>query len=206
MESRNNDNPRGKGRPFMSAIDREKMKLHIAETAKQLFQNEGYANISMRRLAKEAECSPMTLYKYYDRKISVLQTLWEVVFQELFAQLKKALKPQVEPIEKLRIACNFYIDYWLDNPEHYRLVFMAEGVTQTEVNYYLEESEIEAGFVFFSKLIIDVLPERLEQQAKLKVDLLLCALQGIIHNKITISGYNWSDPNAIIDDIINNLS
>ncbi|MEP4337562.1 MAG: TetR/AcrR family transcriptional regulator [Roseobacter sp.] len=182
------------------------MKQLITKTAQRLFQNEGYATVSMRRLAKETGCSPMTLYKYFDGKIAILQTLWAVVFTDLFGKLRDRIESDTEEKEKLRIACRHYVGYWLEHPEHYRLVFMAEGVMQQDVSMFIDNPEIEAGFGLLAQLVVDASDDTIGSAAtKIKIDLIMGALHGIAHNRITISGYPWSDTNALIDQLVFDL-
>jgi len=65
-----------------------RMRQEIANIATRLFQEEGYAKISIRRIASEIGCSPMTLYKYYPAKIDILRTLWADIFNDLFDKLE----------------------------------------------------------------------------------------------------------------------
>jgi len=200
------DQPRPRGRPFKSKEQRDEIKIHIAKTAQSLFQKEGYATVSMRRLAKEAGCSPMTLYKYYDGKIAVLQTLWQVVFKDVFEQLHKALISVSHPKERIRTLCHDYVRYWIDHPEHYRLVFMAEGVTQPEVSMFINQSEITSGFEVFAEALGNAMEQPCtEMMMKVKIDLLLSMMHGIVHNRITMSGYSWSKPEVMIDHMIHNI-
>ncbi|MEZ5226686.1 MAG: TetR/AcrR family transcriptional regulator [Acidimicrobiales bacterium] len=59
------------------------MRAHIAGCALELFRSDGYAGVSMRRLAGSAGCTPMTLYKYFENKFEILQLIWADVFVEL---------------------------------------------------------------------------------------------------------------------------
>ncbi|WP_108788639.1 TetR family transcriptional regulator [Erythrobacter sp. Alg231-14] len=193
---------RPRGRPAKTADEIGKTRDLIAETAKRLFQQEGYANISIRRLAKEVGCSPMTLYKHFDSKIAILQTLWAVVFRELFLGLDARLERVADPKERLQTLCKHYVGFWLSHPEHYRLVFMAEGVTQPEVSLFVGNSEIIAGFDRIAHTIAEAASLRDANVVKLKSDLLMGAMHGIAHNAITISGYPWSDADAMIDHLL----
>jgi len=147
----------------------------------------------------------MTLYKYYGSKIAILQTLWGVVFQELFAGLNKKLETLTSPKDRLRISSQHYVSFWLANPEHYRMVFMAEGVTQSEVSLFVGNPEIAAGFDLFHRTIAEASTTGNAKLLKLKHDLLIAALHGIAHNKITISGHPWSDNDAMIEQLIEKL-
>lgn len=197
---------RPRGRPHKSAAERQAMMTQIAQTAQQMFQSEGYAAVSMRRLANEVGCSPMTLYKYYDGKIAILHTLWAVVFRELFDALKASLASNAQPMDRLRAACQYYVRYWLEHPEHYRLVFMAEGVTQSEVSLFIDNPETVEGFAILAKCVAEAVGRPVEDpETKIKIDLVMGALHGIAHNKITISGYPWSRAELLVDSLLENI-
>ncbi len=196
---------RARGRPARTPDQNEETRQLIAKTAERLFQDEGYANVSIRRLAKQVGCSPMTLYKYYDSKLAILQTLWTVVFRKLFGEIRARLEAITDPKEKLQTACKIYVGYWLANPEHYRLVFMADGVTQSDVSLFVGNPEIVADFQLFAQAVAQTDAHLTGDQLQLKTDLIIGALHGIAHNKVTISAYPWSDPNKMIDLLLKKL-
>lgn len=197
---------RPRGRPFKSNAERDVMKKRITQTAQRMFQEEGYAKVSMRRIAKEVGCSPMTLYKYYDGKIAVLQTLWAFVFYEVFNQLNRKLEGVLHPKERLRIVCLNYVGYWIEHQEHYRLVFMTEGVTQPEVSMFVGVPEIESCLGLLNDAVTAANAiQSSDPIMKIKVDLLISTLHGIAHNIITISGYPWSDAEEMIDHFVENI-
>ena len=193
------DDNRPRGRPFKSFREREAMKKRIAETAKNMFQTEGYAKVSMRRLAKEVGCSPMTLYQYYDGKIAVLQTLWAFVFADIFDQLNEQLEHVSDPKDRLRVISTIYVRYWIAHEDHYRLVFMTEGVTQPDVTTFIGTPEIEACVsILAATAMAAMAAPSSDHMVKVKVDLLISTLHGIALNAITISGYPWSNVEEMV--------
>lgn len=184
------------GRPAISEAKRQRMRRDIAGVAKSLFQADGYAKISMRRIAGELGCSPMTLYKYYDTKVDVLRTLWADVFRELFERLEVVSQTQDNTLHDVSLA---YVQYWLDHPEYYRLVFMSEGVTQSDVSVFLDSPELMQGFTILADALLQShFVDPGSDQLKAKLDALICFLNGITHNLITMSGYRWSGPDALV--------
>ncbi len=182
----------------MTQEKREQMKVQIAETAHHLFQAEGYAEVSMRRIAKEIGCAPMALYSYYDAKIDIVRTLWAGIFNVLFSELETNQKKR-DPVQNLTALSTAYVNYWLEHTEHYRLVFMAEGVIQPDVSTFLDRPDIAQHYALFTNAISKASQCPLDQpQLKLKLDFLLCVLNGIAHNHITISGYPWSSPKDMV--------
>lgn len=190
---------RRRGRPSASASDREKMRSKIEACAVELFRSEGYAAVSMRRLAKDVGCSPMTLYSYFDSKIDILRALWTQVFDELFAGLEPILSSSHEPSERLEALASGYVEYWLEHPEHYRMVFLSEGVSQPEVDVFLDSAETSQRFGAFYELVAQACARELSaSETKTRGDYLLSALHGIAHCRITMSGYPWSPAEDLI--------
>ena len=140
----------------------------------------------------------MTLYKYYDAKIDILRTLWAGVFEEVFDQLDALYKSELAPHSKLTLLAMAYVDYWLTNTEHYRLVFMADGVTQPDVSIFIDNPAIVARYQVFANAIMETQTGLSQETLKLKLDALICFLHGIAHNLITISGYEWSAASDLV--------
>lgn len=195
----------GRGRPEMPSAQREEMKLRISEAAKALFQEQGYAKISLRRIAKEIGCTPMTIYGYFPSKFDILRTLWGDVFKSLF-DLLDSLENNGNPRTRLHSLCAAYVNFWISNPDYYRLVFMAEGVTQPDVNLFLDNPEIAAKYTLFSQALQHLQPQSEGDDAKAKLDFLLSVMHGIAHNNITISGYEWASCETQIDYAIKGIS
>lgn len=197
-KSPSEDRPR-KGRPAISAERRADMRLQISDAAGRLFHAEGYGKVSMRRIAAEVGCSPMTLYKYYDAKIDILRSLWAEVFADLFEGLDAIESSDHEPPDHLLDLSVAYVEYWLKHPDRYRLVFMADGVEQPDVTLFLDAPNIVARYGIFAKSIKSASPEPMDSNTlKLALDTLVCSLHGIAHNHVTISGHDWPAPRRML--------
>lgn len=194
-----------RGRPALSEADRLAVRRRIAEAAQELFQTDGYATVSIRKIAKAVGYTPMAIYRYYSSKLEILQTLWGGVFEAVFEQVD-AVEPHAEPTEQLVAIATAYVSYWLDHPDHYRLVFMAEGVTQPDVSLFLDNPELVTRFGVFAEALTLASPRALSgREQKTKLDLLLCLLHGIAHNRVTISGYPWTDPGDLVREGVRGL-
>jgi AcrR family transcriptional regulator len=191
--------PRGRGRPARSQEHIEDVRARIAACALKLFREEGYAAVSMRRLAQEAGCTVVTLYKYYDRKIDVLRDLWAQVFNELFDELDRQLVADRDAVLRLNAIAIGYVEYWLKRRDHYFMVFMSSGLTQSDVSVFVQNDALLQRFAIFRDTLSKALDEKVsEAELTLKSDLLLCVLNGIAHNLITISGYPWTRPEKLV--------
>src|SRR5260221_4734309 len=98
-------------------------KREILAAAKQVFLAEGYERASMRKIAARVGVSPTALYLYFRDKAELLTQIGETTFAELGTAFGLA-SAAADPIERLRLTMRAYIQFGLDHPDEYRLIFM----------------------------------------------------------------------------------
>ncbi|MCJ8323942.1 MAG: TetR/AcrR family transcriptional regulator [Rhizobiales bacterium] len=193
------------GRKPRSLAQVEAVRANIVMHALQLFQTEGYSAISMRRLAKEVGCAPMTIYAHFDGKINILQHLWAVVLDAVFDDIKFKLDHIGAPNERLKIASQSFVDYWVNYPDHFRLVFMSSDKSRPDVDSFIKNKSTLAHFKYFSGLVMTVLNQRHSptiSQIKIQSDMLIGGLIGMAFCRNTIGDYPWADVNQLIDSLL----
>jgi len=117
--------------------EREKLETRgkILEAARELFIEKGFEGVSMRQIANKIEYTPTTIYGHFADKDELFMEVCHEDFAKLAASFAKAAKI-AEPIDRLRRIGQIYIDFGLENPNHYRRMFMTqnppapEGMTQ----------------------------------------------------------------------------
>ena len=104
--------------------DREDIRTLILEKTKKLFYEEGYGSITLRKIARGIGYSPGTIYLYFRNKDEILYELHNEGFRLLY-QYKMNLVSQgvSSPEERLNQGGRMYIDFALDNPEYYEVMF-----------------------------------------------------------------------------------
>lgn len=95
----------------------------ILDAARELFASDGVDSVTMRRIAERIEYSPTAIYFHFRDKESLLRELCEHDFRH-FAQHFVGLMTVADPLERLRGAGHAYINFGLEHPSHYRLMFM----------------------------------------------------------------------------------
>lgn len=194
-----------KGRPALSESEFNKRRAEIAAVALKLFREEGYPSVSMRRLGKEVGLTPMALYRYFPSKLDILSTLWAHILELAFARVSAAVSDASSSSERLERASLAYVDYWFDNVEHYHLVFMNAGVTNTDVTSFVSQQNVlETYEVFFANVAQSRAIARTDPDVKKATDGLVCHLHGIMHSLITMQGYAWSDRDALVRSAVAN--
>jgi len=99
------------------------MRSRILAAARELFVRQGYEAITLRKVAECIEYSPANIYKYFRDKDDMVRALCRQDMAALMADLHPAAH-QLAPLERLRTLCLRYVDMGLEQPNHYRLMFM----------------------------------------------------------------------------------
>jgi AcrR family transcriptional regulator len=114
--------------------EKSEMKGLILKTAMNLFLDKGFENITIRNIAEKIEYSPATIYLYFKNKDEILYTLRREGFEKLYEHQKTSLKLN-DPLKRLHKHGEAYIQFALENPEYYDLMFMMrEPVKIQEIN------------------------------------------------------------------------
>jgi len=103
--------------------NKQEMRGRILSTAMKFFLEEGFENVSIRRIADKIEYSPATIYLYFKDKNEILFALHNEGFEKFHKQQQEALK--IKDIRKrIRKHGELYIRFALENPEYYNLMFI----------------------------------------------------------------------------------
>jgi AcrR family transcriptional regulator len=106
--------------------EKEELKEAILKAAKKLFLTKGYDKTSIRNIADEIEYSPGIIYHYFKDKDEVFHALHTEGFGELRKRMQ-ILSVVADPMERLKAMGKIYIQFGLENPDMYDLMFIIEA-------------------------------------------------------------------------------
>lgn len=110
------------GRP--KSDERKDIRTLVLEKARSLFLKEGYANITIRKIARAIGYTPATIYLYFQSKDEILYELHNEGFKLLYAyKMKIGEAGSSDALERLNRGGKIYIDFALENPDYYELMF-----------------------------------------------------------------------------------
>ena len=110
--------------------ERQQQRQRILDAALAIISAEGFAALSMRKLAERIEYSAASIYLYFENREQIAQELSEAGFAELHQVLMAATAGQKAPAS-LRAYGTAYVAYGLSHPELYRLIFMGDSEYMT---------------------------------------------------------------------------
>ena len=104
---------------------KQALRERILDAARRIVMREGFAALSMRKIADAIEYSPATLYLHFASRDEIAQALCA----EGYAQLLETFVPLagiVDPAERLKALGRAYVAFGVAHPETYRLIFMED--------------------------------------------------------------------------------
>lgn len=106
---------------------RESFTQEIMALASKEMAVNGVENLSLRQIALTLGCSIGTIYLYFKQKQSLVDAVIEQSFDDLHEALK-SIRATSDPIERLRRSFAAYVQFGLENPNHYRCAFGLSGM------------------------------------------------------------------------------
>src|SRR5262249_34802144 len=109
---------------------KEKQKLEIRkmilDASMKLFVEQGFENVSIRKIADLIQYSPTTVYLYFKDKDEIFFNLHEIGFQKM-ADINSDLDQIKNPLLRLHKMGENYLKFGIENPEYYDLMFIQSG-------------------------------------------------------------------------------
>lgn len=182
--------------------EKEHLRQEILDAARELFANEGYENVTMRRIAEKIEYSPTTIYLYFDDKTELFFAICEETFARLAKQLEMLGEERNDPVECLYIGCRSYVDFGLKHPNHYKLTFINHPQLAGKKEHYLrEDSEGMRAFSHMQQRVQDCINQQKlrETDAQAVAQMLWAVIHGVTSLLITKPDFPWVDRDKLVD-------
>ena len=168
---------------------KEKQKTEIRrmilDASMKLFVEEGFENVSIRKIADLIEYSPTTVYLYFKDKNEILFNLHEVCFQKL-AEYNEGLWVIKNPLMRLHKMGENYIRFGLENPGFYDLMFIQRSPMAAIEK--TAECEWTSGDTALGRLK-EAVSEAMEMGLIIKgdVDAISMAIWGMVHGLVSLA-------------------
>lgn len=170
------------------ARNKEDFRREILDSARELFINEGYERFSMRKLAEKIDYSATTIYLYFKDKDDLLFAICEEFFEHFTAQLKHIRSVSQDPIETLRQALLYLMEFGLKNPNQYKVIFFTKSNIYGNREEFVEkESMARNTYFMFREMVQDCI--KAGRMRDLDVDVIAHTLAITSHGLITMTLY-----------------
>lgn len=103
----------------------------ILQAAKELFLEQGYDATTIRRIADRVGVSAPALYLYFPDKEQMMLALCDQTFGYLIEAIAEIERTVGEPLERIRHFGEAYLQFGLEHPDEYRLIFLGNNIPES---------------------------------------------------------------------------
>ncbi|MCK1405205.1 TetR/AcrR family transcriptional regulator [Bradyrhizobium sp. 197] len=170
--------------------DKQALQVRILETARREFATGTLETVSIQKIADALGYSKGTVLKYFPTKILLLLAVKERNLEEMADRLERVRARHSNSEARLRRVMETYIDYWVDNPDHFRSLYSMAGTVEDRRfpdGVYFGQTDIaRRGFGIFVTSISEYLSELGVETTPMLTQRLATALLSAAHGVISL--------------------
>lgn len=110
----------------LSEQEIEDFRAAACACATRLFALHGFAGVTMRSLAAEMGCSPMTPYRYFENKEEIFRAACARAFERFGRRCEAVAAEVADPVARLKALGREYVGFARAEPHAYRIMFQLE--------------------------------------------------------------------------------
>jgi AcrR family transcriptional regulator len=188
--------------------DREAVRRSILDAARELFNAEGYQNVSIRKIAERIEYSPAAIYSYFSSKDDIFFALAEEGFRLLGNPAAAANDPILagaSQLERVRAIFWRFYEFSREHPQYFALMFVDQSVPRISREYerFAFARECKQQIVDRLQACIEVgeLPKTLDAFVAMRA--LLVGLLGVAVLRLGERLLPEENPDLLAADVLN---
>lgn len=139
---------------------KQQVRQKILDAARELFVTRGYDDVTMRQIAQKIEYTPTAIYFHFKDKQQLINELCSVEFLHLAQQMQHLVEIK-DPVERLKKMGLQYVEFGLQYPNHYRLMFMTPHphISPTDNRLIHKGNPSEDAYEFLRSTILQCIAE-----------------------------------------------
>ena len=187
------------------AREKEGLREEILDAARTLFVKDGYESVSIRKIADKIEYAPGTIYLYFHDKAEILDRICEETFSKLLRKMEAIQHDTTAPLDKLRRGLRTYIQFGLENPNHYVLTFIqAKAHLQSRSVF---ETTCKKAFACLRQCVQESIDAGLlvSNDGDELAQTLWAGIHGLTSVLITCTGFPFVEQNRLVDRMVQTL-
>jgi AcrR family transcriptional regulator len=183
---------------------KQALRERILDAARRIVMREGFAALSMRKIADAIEYSPATLYLHFESRDEIARALCSEGYAQLLASFEPVAKI-ADPGARLRALGHAYVGFGIAHPETYRLIFMEDPNYTNATLAEAADASDEAGDTAFRMMVDSV--DQLRNAGRLPAategavwaEALWATMHGIVALKLTCPVFPRTPVDTLVD-------
>jgi AcrR family transcriptional regulator len=189
--------------------ERRELRERILAAAGEEFLEKGYDSFSLRRVAERIGYTPTTIYLYFRNKDDLLRETVQDGFAAFDLRVEETAAAHPDPLQRIEALGRAYIEFGLQNPALYRLMFMQRSDFYfmprfVDTDYTGDESDEEARQKL-ENIVIAATNSKGERPRTVAMRLLVAAIEEAIAkgtvrpcNAVTAADVLWAGAHGLV--------
>lgn len=175
------------------------------DAAREMFVAEGYANVSMRKIADKIGYSATTIYLYFKDKTDLVHQICEQTFARLAQNISAIQQLSDNPLEKLRSGLREYVHFGLKHPSQYEIVFITPLPIKSDKEF--EGTNGQLAFDTLRTVVAECVSANLLKHNDIELisQTLWAGVHGVTAVLIQHGGFPFVERESLIDSVIDTL-
>ncbi|MGH8931660.1 MAG: TetR/AcrR family transcriptional regulator [Egibacteraceae bacterium] len=180
-----------------------RLREEILAVAERLLIETGDGDaVSIRAVANAAGVTPPSIYLHFADKTELLFQVCQMHWRRFDDHLRRAIEGIDDPLERLRACGRAYVRFGVENPEHYRILFMAKP-KELPPGADMEEQLRISGFTRLYAAVDEAIArDRLAGDPMLITFHAWSVVHGVTSLLISLPNVPWPDRDVLVDHLI----
>ncbi len=165
--------------------EKEQLRIKILDAARALFVKHGYESVTMRKIAERIEYSPTAIYLHFKDKETLIAELCRHDFRAFGARFLE-LAQIADPIERMKRAGWAYLDFAVEHPQQYQLMFMTPQLPGTQPRAGESEDPAQNAYMFLRATVAQAMAEKRFRPELKDVDLIAQTIWAATHGVVSL--------------------
>ncbi|WNV87377.1 TetR/AcrR family transcriptional regulator [Umezawaea sp. Da 62-37] len=185
------------------------LREEIVRAAARLLEESGVDGVTLRAVARSAGITAPSIYAHFADLNDVLQAVVDNTFHALTTHLHHAVDGVTDPVVRLRTAIRAYVDFGLQQPNQYRVLFAVPPADRRDqVDKDMGTMTGADAFAFLLDGIRDCVAAGRSRSEDPETDAtaLWLALHGYVGTRATLHDFPWPADDKLLDTLVRNLA
>ncbi len=166
------------------ARDKAALRERILDAARAIALSDGFAGLTMRKLAAAIEYAPGTIYLHFDGRDAIARELCLEGYRALLAALEPA-SVIADPRQRLAALARAFVGFGLEQREMYRLILMEDPKLLDALYHDRPIDDPDGPGTRAFLLLVQVFADLGAAAPDRRAEVLLATLHGIVSLKLT---------------------
>ena len=167
-------------------------RTRILQVAREVYNREGYAAVTMRNIARRTGYSPAALYRYFGSHLELVRGIWQDAVDSMRDDAEATYVTYDDPVERVAALLRSYANFATTEPAAFLSTYLQTSVPGDDAELFQREGPLpdlnpREGTAY--RLLRDAVSEAMAagRMTPMSADIAAQTLWGTIHGAVALS-------------------